>query len=80
MQYMVISNEDFASYKAVVKGRIAAKLSSSDGMMQYALNRYSDGRDLVTEYGKKIDAIVIDDVRWLLEEIISSGVVEYIIK
>lgn len=80
MQYMVISDEDFASYKALVKGRIALSLKSSDGMMKYALNRYSDGRDLVTDYSKKIDAIEIDDVRWLLEEIISSGVVEYIVK
>lgn len=80
MQYMVISNDDFASYKALVKGKIAANLTSSQGMMKYALNRYSDGRDLVTDYSKKIDAILIDDVRWLLEEIISSGVVEYIIK
>jgi hypothetical protein len=49
-------------------------------MMDYALCRYSYGRDLTTYYQKRLDALVVDDLRWLLEEVISSGIVEYIVK
>lgn len=80
MQYMVISEEEFASYKRIVKGKIAAEMASSQGMMEYALYRYSNGRDLTSDYSAKLDKIVIDDIRWILEEIISSGIVEYIIR
>ena len=48
--------------------------------MEYAVCRYSNGRDLTSNYKKILDSIVIDDVRWILEEIISAGIVEYIVK
>lgn len=80
MQYMAISPEEFESYKEIVKKTIAAQLSSQKGMMDYALCRYSFGRDLTTAYRSRLDALVVDDLRWLLEEVISSGIVEYIVK
>ena len=80
MQYIIISDEEFASYKDIVSKSIAYALSSSSGMMEYALSRYSNGRDLTSNYQKVLDGIVIDDLRWILEEIISSGIVEYIVK
>lgn len=80
MQYLVVSDEEFASYKEIVKKQIERELSSQDGMMDYALYRYSFGRDFTTSYKKKLDALVVDDLRWLLEEVISSGIVEYIVK
>ena len=79
LQYMVISEEEFASYKEIVKKNMSNYLSSSYGMMTYALFRYSNCRDLTSAYSSRIDKIVIDDLRWILEEIISSGIVEYII-
>lgn len=80
MQYIVISDEEFQSYKRIVENKIADKLATSQGMMEYALFRYSNGRDLTSSYKDVLKKIVIDDVRWMLEEVISSGVVEYIIK
>ncbi len=80
MQYIIISDEEFESYKSIVKKRIEAQLTTPKGMMDYALCRYSYGRDLTTYYQKRLDALVVDDLRWLLEEVISSGIVEYIVK
>ncbi|MGN1226278.1 MAG: hypothetical protein ACI4TL_03475, partial [Candidatus Cryptobacteroides sp.] len=80
MQYMVISDVEFASYKEIVKKNMSSTLSSAYGMMSYALFRYSNCRDLTSAYNSRIDNIVIDDLRWILEEIISSGIVEYIVK
>lgn len=80
MQYMVISDVEFASYKEIVKKNMSSTLSSAYGMMSYALFRYSNCRDLTSAYNSRIDKIVIDDLRWILEEIISSGIVEYIVK
>ena len=80
MQYIVISDVEFASYKEIVKRNMSSSLSSSYGTMSYALFRYSNCRDLSSNYSKRIDKFVIDDLRWILEEIISSGIVEYIVK
>ena len=80
MQYMVITDEEFASYKDIVRRQIESSLSSPQGLMEYAVCRYSNGRDLTSNYKKILDSIVIDDVRWILEEIISAGIVEYIVK
>lgn len=80
MQYMAITTEELDSYKEIVKKTISSQLSSQKGMMDYALCRYSYGRDLTTNYQRRLDALVVDDLRWLLEEVISSGIVEYIVK
>ena len=80
MQYMSISQEEFESYKNIVKKRMESSLASSDGMMNYVFLRYLSGRDLASDYQRKLDGIVVDDLRWILEEIISSGIVEYIVK
>ncbi|MBO4611401.1 MAG: hypothetical protein J5668_04760, partial [Bacteroidales bacterium] len=80
LMYFSVSDEEFKSYKEIVRNNIARELNTPEGMIKYCLYRYSEGKALISLYNKSIDRIDVDDVRLILEEIISSGVVEYVIK
>ena len=55
-------------------------LDSPEGMMSFALLRYSEGKDISSGYADKLKTIEADDVRWMLDELSSSCVVEYIVQ
>lgn len=80
LQYFSVSEAEFKSYKEIVRSNVARELGTPEGVIKYCLYRYSEGKDLISLYSKSIDRIDDDDVRMILEEIISSGVVEYIVK
>lgn len=80
LMYFSVSDAEFKAYKEIVKNNIARSLATPEGMIRYCLYRYSEGKDLISFYSKSIDRIDDDDVRMILEEIVSSGVVEYIVK
>ena len=80
LMYFSVSDEEFKSYKEIVRNNIARELNTPEGMIKYCLYRYSEGKALISLYNKSIDRIDVDDVRLIIEEIISSGVVEYVIK
>lgn len=80
LQYFSVSDSQFKAYKEIVKNNVARELATPEGVIKYCLYRYSEGKDLISHYSKSIDRIDDDDVRMILEEIISSGVVEYIVK
>ena len=80
LQYFAVSEAEFKSYKEIVRNNVARELGTPEGVIKYCLYRYSEGKDLISLYSKSIDRIDDDDVRMILEEIISSGVVEYIVK
>lgn len=80
LMYFSVSEAEFKAYKEIVRNNVARELATPEGMIRYCLYRYSEGKDLISLYSKSIDRIKPDDVRMILEEIISSGVVEYIVK
>lgn len=80
LMYFSVSDAEFKAYKEIVRGNIARELATPEGMIKYCLYRYSEGKDLISLYSRSIDRIDDDDVRLIIEEIISSGVVEYIVK
>ena len=80
LMYFSVSDAEFKAYKEIVRNNIARELATPEGMIKYCLYRYSEGKDLISLYSRSIDRIDDDDVRLILEEIISSGVVEYIIR
>lgn len=80
IRYITISPEELQNYKDVVKGHMATVLASPEGMMSFALLRYSEGKDISSGYADKLKTIEADDVRWMLDELSSSCVVEYIVQ
>ena len=80
LMYFSVSNAEFKAYKEIVRNNVARELATPEGMIKYCLYRYSEGKDLISLYSRSIDRIDMDDVREILEEIISSGVVEYVVK
>ena len=80
LMYLSVSDAEFKAYKEIVRNNVARELNTPEGMIKYCLYRYSEGKDLISLYSRSIDRIDVDDVRVILEEIISSGVVEYVVK
>ena len=80
IRYISISPEELKTYKAVVQGHMASALASTEGMMSFALLRYSEGKDVTSGYADRIKAIEADDVRWILDELSSSSVVDYLVQ
>ena len=80
LQYFAVTDAQFKAYKEIVRNNIARELATPEGIIKYCLYRYSEGKDLISLYSKSIDRVQEDDVRMILEEIISSGVVEYVVK
>ncbi len=80
IRYITISPEELQNYKDVVKGHMATVLASPEGMMSFALLRYSEGKDITSGYADRLKTIEVDDVRWILDELSSSCVVEYLVK
>ncbi|MBO4465514.1 MAG: hypothetical protein J5748_02410 [Bacteroidales bacterium] len=80
LMYFSVSDAEFKAYKEIVRGNVARELNTPEGMIKYCLYRYSEGKDLISLYSRSIDRIDVDDVRLVLEEILSSGVVEYVVK
>jgi predicted Zn-dependent peptidase len=80
LQYFAVTDAQFKAYKEIVRNNVARELATPEGIIKYCLYRYSEGKDFISLYSKSIDRVQEDDVRMILEEIISSGVVEYVVK
>ena len=80
LQYFAVTEAQFKAYKEIVRNNVARELATPEGIIKYCLYRYSEGKDLISLYSKSIDRVAVDDVRLILEEIITSGVVEYVVK
>lgn len=79
LPHIALSSSDLADCKAIAKNDIARALATPDGLIYYILARYVDGRDLITDYADKVDAVEEDDVIWILENLTDSGIVEYVV-
>lgn len=79
LPHCVLDNDSLGDYKAIVKNNLARELSTQEGLIRYCLCRYSEGKDLTSDYAAGVDALVEDDLLWILEELTDSGVVEYIV-
>lgn len=79
-KFVKMNDAEFKDLKNSIQSQIAKELSTSEGMMRYALWRYSEGKDLCSGYSGAMKNIVVDDIRWMLDEIVSSGVVEYVVE
>ena len=80
IRYITISPEELKNYKDVVQGHMTTVLATPEGMMTFALLRYSEGKDITSGYADRLKTIEVDDVRWILDELSSSCVVEYLVK
>ena len=80
IRFITLSPEELKTYKDVIMGEMSSQLKSPEGMMMYALLRYSEGKDICSGYTDRLKTIEIDDVRWILDELSSSGVAEYLVE
>ncbi len=79
LAYFEISPKRLDYYKEIVKNNVAYALSTPEGLVEFSLMRYVYGKDLTADYKAKVDALVADDILWVLENLTESGVVEYIV-
>lgn len=75
-----ISEEDLSLWKKAVRTEMEGMLSSGNGLVDFVIFRYSEGKDLVSGYSSHLDSVSEDSVRKILKAISSGSKVEYILK
>lgn len=70
---------ELKSYKTHLKRRVADELKNSEFWLTAVPMRYLEGKDLVSGYEAKIDAVTVDDVKSMLGALSRGTRVEYII-
>ncbi len=75
-----LSDEKLSFYKTVLKNRIASYMADPRYWVDMITRRFSDGKDLHTDYGAKIDAVTADQVKEMVYLLDSSGKVEYVVR
>ena len=74
-----ISSNELKAYKEVILNAYSAELQDMEALVDKALVRYSEGKDLVTGYKAAIAAVSADSVRKILRLLRDGADVEYVI-
>lgn len=74
-----LSKESLNASKATFLARYEADLSKPEVLVDMALMRYSVGKDRVSGYKEKINAVKLDDVKEVLSALEDGSKVEYVI-
>jgi hypothetical protein len=75
-----IDASELKGYKAALLNRMSSDLSSSEELLRMVMVRYSEGKDLVSGYKEKVNAVTEGSVREILSALNAGGMVEYIVK
>lgn len=75
----VFSEADLKLSKAALTEKVSAEYALPSSVMSNVLMRYSEGKDLVTGYKDKINAVSLTDVREILRLMEDSSKVEYVV-
>ena len=75
-----ITAEEMKSYKAILLNQIGYDTSLDRSLMQMLALRYSQGKDLVSQYKEVINSLSPDDIREVLAALNGSSKVEFIVK
>lgn len=74
-----ISEEDLKAYKEELKSSFGLAMANPDQVMEAALVRYSEGKDVVSGYSEAIDSVDAALVAKILGILASGAEVEYVI-
>lgn len=72
-----ITDQEVAAYKAIVGGTLAANLTSPTSLEHMLILRYSYGKDLMTKYQDKLNAVTAAKVNTILAQMANGGIAEY---
>lgn len=75
-----ISAEEMKTYKAILLNQIGYDSALNGSMMQMLMLRYSQGKDLVSQYKENINSLTPEDIREVLTALNESSKVEFIVK
>ena len=75
-----IGAAELKGYKAAILNRMSSSLSSSEELARMAMVRYSEGKDIVSGYKEKVNAVTEASVKDILTAMEAGGMVEYIVK
>ena len=75
-----VSPSDLAGFKASLAHEMESELADPVHMMHCYLRRFSEGKDMVTNYKGYLASVSVQDVADLLRDFENAGKVEYIIK
>ena len=73
------SETSVADSRAVLLAAVEAQLSDPDGLVAAALTRYSAGKDMVTGYKTRADAVTPASVKEILSALEAGSKVEYVV-
>jgi len=75
-----LSAAELKGYKAALTNTMTSRVADTDFLVGAALARYSDGRDLVSDYKGRINAVTEADVSEILNGLLGGTRVEYVLK
>ncbi len=75
-----LTDEKLAVYKAILKNRIASYEADPRYWVDMITRRFSDGKDLHSDYASKIDGVTADQVCEVISLLNTNGKVEYIVR
>lgn len=75
-----ISAAELKGYKAALTNRYASRVADSGFLVEAALARYGDGRDLVSDYKAQIAGVSEDGVVEILSALLKGAKVEYVLR
>lgn len=68
------------TFKSALVAEIASELKDPEGIVEAVLIRYADGKDVVTRYKERIEAVTDARVKEILSAFSSAARVEYIVR
>ena len=80
MSSVELTEAELASYKAYLKQKMKRRLTEPEYLQDAISMRYIDGKDFVSGFEAKIDAVTVGDIRNMLGLLSNGGRVEYVIR
>ena len=74
-----ISETDLKAYKEVLVSEFEYSRTDPESVMLSVLVRYSEGKDLVTNFSRAVDKLTADDIKKVLALLQRGAEVEYVI-
>ena len=75
-----VSADDLNSCKALLSNAYSLKLSDPDSYAEAILIRYSGGKDVLTDYSKRIGSVTADNVKHIFGVLAEGMKIEYVVK
>ncbi len=75
-----VSAGELNACKALLSNAYSIKLSDPDSYAEAILIRYSGGKDVLTDYSKRIDSVTADNVKHIFGALAEGMRIEYVVK